>query len=316
MKTISRGSLGILILIGLFVPNGGQSPGATASVTIPIHVSSKKHGNSIDFSSKDVEIYDDGKVLKLLTLKKSDDPIAVALVVDMSGSTEAFHSLNRSGLRDLLAEVNKLASLSFEKNEYFLSLVNNDLVAFSPKAIDRRALAPALNQLGMIESRGNTRLYDAILGCVERLVEHRYERKILLLITDGQDNRSRSSLKDVRNAVRGANVSVFGIVPTGIYDTTSSITAIQGEVLFKELVDTTGGRIFRNHRGTELGWRENILGWGEKVHDQLNNTFYATVELSASPAKPKWRKLEIELTKDARKSFNNPVLRTRAGVLF
>jgi len=313
VKTFYLSSLGIFVLVLLSVSGLSQSQ-QSSIITIPIHLSEKKEpGKSIDFTGRDVSIVEDGKALKLLKLDKSNDPIAVGLVVDISGSTQNIHNQKRSGLRQLIAGVTKFADLSYETNEYFIAVVNNDTVGFSSKAITRAELAPALEQIGQIESHGNTRLFDAIVGSLEKLSTHRYERRILLVISDGQDNRSTNDFNDLRDAVRRSNVSVFGIFSDPYYLRESPMS-MHGEALLEQIVFPTGGRLFRNTKGTDAGWRKDVLGWGEMVDQQLRHTFYATLEMTPSLAKAKWRKLDVKFSRKNERPFRDSELITRSGV--
>lgn len=315
VKTFYLSSLGILILVVLSVAVLCQSQGSSF-ITIPIHLSDKKDPNkNIDLTASDVYIVEDGKALKLLKLATSNDPIAVGLVVDISGSTQKIHNNKVSAIRQLIAEVKKFSDLSFANNEYFLAVVNDDAVGFSSKAITRAELAPALDQIGQIESRGNTRLFDAVVGSLEKLSTHRFERKILFVISDGQDNRSTNDFNDLRDAIRRSNVSVFGIFSDPYYLRESPMS-MHGEALLEQIVFPTGGRLFRNTKGTDAGWRKDVLGWGEVVDQQLRHTFYATLEMTPSSSKAKWRKLNVKFSRKNERPFRDSELITRSGVYF
>jgi hypothetical protein len=86
--------------------------------------------------------------------------------------------------------------------------------------------------------------------------------------------------------------------------------------LIENIVLTSGGRLFRNTKGTDAGWRKDVLGWGEIVDQQLRHTFYAKLEMTPSLPKPKWRKLDVKFSRKNERPFGDSELRTRTGVYF
>jgi Ca-activated chloride channel family protein len=142
------------------------------------------------------EIYEDGVLQKITSFRREDIPVAVGIVIDNSGS-----------MRDKRPAVNQ-AALNFVRSsnpqdevfvvnfndEYYL---DQDFTANVPKLRDA---------LEKIEARGGTALYDAIVASADHLKKNaRLEKKVLLVVTDGEDNASRESLEQAVRRLQAEN---------------------------------------------------------------------------------------------------------------
>ncbi len=128
-------------------------------------------------------VFEDKVEQKLALFKREDIPVTVGLVIDNSGS-----------MRDKRERVN-LSSLTFVKtsnpdDQVFVVNFNDDYYLDLDKDFtnDINELKEALER---IDSRGSTALYDAIVGSLDHLKKGTRDKKVLLVITDGEDNASR-----------------------------------------------------------------------------------------------------------------------------
>src|SRR5437899_12584142 len=86
---------------------------------------------------------------------------------------------------------------------------------------------------------------------VERLKQAKYERKAILIISDGGDNRSRYTEGELRRAVRESDVQIYSI---GIFDQYAPTQEEQlGPILLTDVCEMTGGRMFRVGDIADLG---------------------------------------------------------------
>src|SRR5438445_10808342 len=65
--------------------------------------------------------------------------------------------------------------------------------------------------LERIDARGSTALYDAVIGSMDHLRKGRKDKKILLVVTDGEDNVSRNSLEKTLREIQKSNVVIYTI---------------------------------------------------------------------------------------------------------
>ena len=91
------------------------------------------------------------------------------------------------------------------------------------------------NSLLSVPTKGSTALYDAVYLGLNKLKESNNPKKALLLITDGEDNRSRYSFGDVRSFIREQDVQLYAI---GILDPATGA----GRDALAQLTDITGGQ--------------------------------------------------------------------------
>ena len=99
-------------------------------------------------------------------------------------------------------------------------------------------------RLALVDVEDGALLVDhAVYLGIDKLKEAKYERKALLIISDGGDNRSRYTQGELRRVVRESDVQIYSI---GIFDTYASTTEEElGPVLLSDISEMTGGRMFK-----------------------------------------------------------------------
>lgn len=184
----------------------------------------------------------DNKVPQDITFFTDEDaPASVGVIFDVSGSMKGDKVMRA---REALS---KFVETSHDKDEYFL-------VGFNTRAqllIDRTRDADAvLNKLTYIETKGNTALYDAAYLGVEKVTRGAHPKKAILLISDGQDNSSRYTFRELQRLLKESGVLIYsvGITGGGGYD---SYTA-QGQAILEELSGVSGGKAFFPASGAEM----------------------------------------------------------------
>jgi len=172
------------------------------------------------------------KVPQEITYFSSEDiPLSVGIILDVSGS-----------MKDKLKTAVE-AAITFMKggspdDEYFL-------VEFSDKPTES---AEFTNDIEKIQSRfmfskakGRTALYDAVYMGLSKLEQGNNAKRALLLITDGEDNRSRYTFSNVRDFVKEKDVQMYAI---GITNGWSDAASEQGRALLRDLASISGGNSF------------------------------------------------------------------------
>src|SRR4029079_10317165 len=99
------------------------------------------------------------------------------------------------------------------------------------------------NKLLLAPAKGMTAMYDSVYLGLEKLKQGSNPKKALLLITDGEDNRSRYTFQNVKDFVKEQDVQIYGI---GIVDDWSSQLGAgkAGRAMVEELAEITGGHAF------------------------------------------------------------------------
>src|SRR5207245_370079 len=140
---------------------------------------------------------------KLSLFKREDIPVSMGLVIDNSGS-----------MRDKRPRVNQaaltLVEASNPQDEAFVVNFNDDFYLDLDK--DFTSSVPELKEaLERIDSRGSTALYDAIIGSLDHAKKGKKDKKVLLVVTDGEDNASRNSLEKTVREIQKTDVVIYTI---------------------------------------------------------------------------------------------------------
>lgn len=148
-------------------------------------------------------VFEDKVEQKISAFLGEDVPVTMGLVIDNSGS-----------MREKRAQVNA-AALTFVKtsnpqDEVFVVNFNDEYYLDLDKDFtnDQRELNEALSR---IDARGSTALFDAVIGSLDHLRKGHKDKKVLLVITDGDDDASRKKLADVVAVAQKSDAQIYAI---------------------------------------------------------------------------------------------------------
>ena len=171
--------------------------------------------------------------------------------------------------------------VQFNENIYW------PLPAAKPFTSDAGELKQAIEKLS---ASGRTALYDAIAAALDHLKEGRFERKILIILSDGGDNASRRDFQKLLVAAQQASVTLYTI---GFYEPES---ADRNPKVLKRLAEATGGEAYFPRSEKELHeiWRRTASGirnqytLGYYPADRTHDGTYRKVRVRVeSPSRPK-----------------------------
>ena len=148
-------------------------------------------------------VVEEGKPQTILSFHHVDIPVAMGIVIDNSGSMrEKRNKVNQAALN--------LVRSSNPKDEVFVVNFNDEQYLDQDFTNDLLKLKDALEK---IDARGGTALYDAVVASADHLKQNaRLEKKVLFVVTDGEDNASTESLEQaVRNLQQENGPSVYAI---------------------------------------------------------------------------------------------------------
>jgi len=152
------------------------------------------------------QVYEDGHPQRITSFRREDIPVALGIVIDNSGSMrDKRPSVNAAAL-NLVRSSNpqdQVCIVNFN-NEYYLDQDYTGNVSLLRDALER------------IEARGGTALYDAVVATSEHLMKSaKLQKKIILVVTDGEDTASRDSLEQAVRAIAvdgGPTVYTIGLL--------------------------------------------------------------------------------------------------------
>jgi VWFA-related protein len=177
-------------------------------------------------------VYDNGRRQPIELFSNEDTPVTVGLIVDDSGSMAP-------KLGEVIAAALAFARSSNQQDEIFA-------IAFNDRVQDTLAgRLLTVGDIGGINSvlrslvpQGRTALYDALVTALDRISDATRPRKVLIVISDGGDNASVATLKQVLYRARQSNVTIYTI---GVFDANDTDT---NPGVLKALAHATGGERF------------------------------------------------------------------------
>lgn len=210
-------------------------------VEIPVTVMDKADQAVEHLSRETFLIYENGVQQTIAHFGTGDAPISACLVFDSSGSMAT--KLHRS-----VEAVQELLNAAVSNDEYCL-------VRFSdrPEVMVRMSNGPAgvAAAMNRIYASGWTALLDAIYLGMREVRSGRNRRKAIVLISDGGDNRSLHTRREIRQLAREADTQIYSI---GILSADSLLAPeeVGGPSLMENISRQSGGRLFRIRRIDDL----------------------------------------------------------------
>jgi VWFA-related protein len=165
-------------------------------VTLQATVMDLKHRLVTDLNSGNFTVYEDNRPQPITSFRREDIPVSIGIVVDNSGSM-------RTKRNAVTKAVVNLVQASNPKDEVFVVNFNDEAWLDQDFTNEVNLMREALDR---VDSRGGTALYDAVVVSAQHLAEGaQREKKVLLVVTDGDDNESRESLEQAIRTVQSDN---------------------------------------------------------------------------------------------------------------
>jgi Ca-activated chloride channel homolog len=213
----------------------------TDLVSLPVTVTDYNSRLVTGLSKQHFEIFEDKVKQEISFFSEEDSPVNMGIVFDVSGSMKGKLDRARDALKAFI-------ETSHGDDDFFLIGFNqraNLLAEFT----DGESLT---NKLTLVDTKGQTALYDAAYLGVEKVKQGRHNRNAMLLISDGQDNSSRYTYGELRKILKEAGVQIYciGIVEMG--GAAGGTLDMQGQAILEEIAQMTGGKAFFPRSPVEL----------------------------------------------------------------
>ncbi len=240
-------------------------------------------------------VYEDGVPQAISSFRHEDLPVSLGILIDSSGSMYDKQSAVSKASLDLI-------KLSNPKDEAFL-------VDFSFEAYIDQDFTSDIHKLeaslGYVKASGGTAIYDAIVASADYLTRNaKQPKQVLLVITDGDDNASTSSLEDAIKRVQaldGPTVYCVGLLFGPDEDKRESRHARR---VLQSLAEQTGGVAYFPRRVDEV----------DAIAAQVAADIRQQYTLTYSPTKPArvggYRTVHVDAKE---KGYNRLIVRTRSG---
>jgi Ca-activated chloride channel homolog len=275
-------------------PAGAEAPAATGTtalkvrpgemirmnvdmVLIPVTVTDPMNRLVTGLEQDDFQIFENNGQQAIRSFACEDAPVSIGIIFDLSGSMTSKLIRARESILQFIKTANP-------QDEFFVIGFNDrpELIEdFTSSVEDIQA------RLATVRSGHRTALLDAIYFGLAKMKEARHERKALLVVSDGGDNRSRYTEGELRAQVRESDVELYSI---GIFDPYAPTPEERtGPQLLNDLSEETGGRLFRVDDLSEMG------DIAEKISTELRNQYVIGYRPKDMSRDGKWRKVKVKL---------------------
>jgi VWFA-related protein len=237
------------------------------------------------------QVYENGAQQALKLFKREDIPVSLGLVIDNSGSMRDKRAKVAAAAQDLVKDSNK-------DDEEFVVNFNDDAFLDTPDFTnDPKVLEQALTK---IDSRGGTAMRDAIRMSIDHIKQKaKKDKKVILVVTDGNDNASMISLENLVRAAQQSEVIIYAI---GLLSDEERREAKRAKRALDALTEATGGQVYYPK---ELADVDRIA---HQVAHDIRNQYTLAYTPTNQALDGSFRQIRVVANGPGR-----PVVRTRTG---
>lgn len=247
-------------------------------VLVPVTVTDSANRPVIDLEKDQFMLYEGDQHQQIRYFSSEETPISLGVILDLSKSM-------RDKIDDARQAVAEFFEAAHPQDDYFV-------VTFSDRP---EVLADVTRSIGTIRAKlastipsGHTALLDAIYLGISKMRSARYQRRALLIISDGGDNRSRYRASELKRIVQEADVGIYALGIFGRVFTTPE--EWMGKRLLTDITEATGGRTITLNNSREL----------PAMAAALSRELRSQYVLGYRPSNPlsdgKWRKIQVRLS--------------------
>jgi VWFA-related protein len=157
---------------------------------------------------------------------------------------------------------------------------SKSVLAMTGPTDDRRTVEEAI---GAIQARGGTAILDSLVGLSRGLPEST-GRRAIILITDGYDENSKTSIDDAIAVLKESRVTVYCVAIGGVAG-----ISLKGEKVLRRIAKETGGRVFMPANDEQLEHVHTALA------DDVQNRYLLTYTPANQTQDGKWREIKVQL---------------------
>jgi VWFA-related protein len=252
-------------------PSTAQTPANPTVIRVPVYlvdvpltVTDKKNRMVITMTKDDFSLFEDGTPQTIQYFSRETDlAMRIGLLIDSSNSIRDRLRFEQQAAIDFLTD-------TIRKGKDFAFVVGFDvepqLVQDYTDNVERLA-----GSIRGLQAGGVTSLYDAIFfSCKEKLYffppPEPYLRKLMILISDGEDNRSEHTREEALAMAQRAGVTIFAI------STNRSGAEARGDKVLKRFAEETGGRAFFPFEASDLAADFRAIGRDLRTQFLINYT--------------------------------------------
>ncbi|MDQ2841074.1 MAG: VWA domain-containing protein [Acidobacteriota bacterium] len=279
------------LLVTLVAPGlQAQFRSDTRLVVLHASVTDRKGKLVTNLRENAFKVFENGQPQQVKIFRNEDVPVSLGIIIDDSGSMSTKRSRVETAALEMVRHSNP-------QDEVFIVNFNDDAYLDVPFTNDIHKLEQGLAR---IDSRGGTAMRDAISMSLDyEAKQAKKDKKVLLIITDGNDNASNISLERV---VARANQSDTLIYSIGLFTEEEKHEATKARRALHELTGATGGLAFYPKEVSE------VQALAVEIARDIRSQYTIAYSPAIQALDGSYR--QIKVTVDAP---GKPVVRTRSG---
>ena len=246
-------------------------------VLVPVTVTDPLNRLVTGLEKEDFQVFENSNKQEIWSFASEDAPVSIGIIFDLSGSMTSKLIRARESILQFIKTANP-------EDEFFVIGFNDrpELIEDFTSSVDKIQA-----RLAIVRAERRTALLDAIYYGLAKMKDAHHQRKALLVVSDGGDNRSRYTEGEVRAAVREADVEIYSI---GIFDPSATAPEERtGPLLLDDVSSATGGRLFRVDDVDEMS------DIAEKISTELRNQYVIGYKPKNLSRDGKWRKVKVKV---------------------
>lgn len=194
-------------------------------VTVNVTVTDRSGRFVSGLAKEDFTVFEDGQPRDVVYFENESTPVSLGILLDASGSMAEAKFAKLGLAREV---VSRLVTHDLDATaEWMFARFTSAVVVAREWTTDRDAIVQPLRET---RATGDTSLYDAIALSIPLVKDGHFQKKALLVVSDGGETKSLVTLDDVRKAIGESDVRVYGV----------GVQAKMGTL--RTIADETGGR--------------------------------------------------------------------------
>ncbi len=278
-------------------PSAAQPPGDdfvfradTRLVILPISVVEKNGKLITNLQQKAFKVFENGVEQPIKIFKREDVPVSLGIIIDNSGSMKEKRQKVEIASMDLVKASNR-------QDEVFIVNFNDDAWLDVPFTSDIKAMEDGVAK---IDSRGGTAMREAISESLDYMKkEAKRQKKVLLVITDGNDNASSITIEKLITRCQQNEVLIYAI---GLLNEEERREARIARRALDALAHETGGQAYYPKGVAEVD--QITLEVAHELRNQYTIGYSPTVQAMDGS----FRQIKVTVN-----GPGHPVVRTRTG---
>jgi Ca-activated chloride channel family protein len=246
-------------------------------VMVPVSVTDPRQRLVTGLRADNFQVFEGKRPQEIRHFSSEDLPVSIGIILDASGSM-------RDKMGRVREAVTQFCNAANPQDEFFMVVFSDQ-----PRLLTDFTSAPEDLERDLLftQPKGRTALLDAIYMGLHKMKQAKYGKKALLIISDGGDNHSLYSERDVKAAAKESDVMIYGIGTFDRYVPTPEES--RGPALLAEIAEPTGGRAFTIDNVIELPAIASHIG------KELRTQYMLGYRPEQMPKDGKWHKIQVKL---------------------